>query len=123
MYLGSTEEEAKRALDEQSSTADALQQLAIRLSTAVAVEDLGGTAEVRRVDQRICKEDREAQDLDGVAARTRCLAGALENRDRRLELSHHRVRPAERFEDFGARGEDIVHLTQIDPHHGFIIHT
>lgn len=33
MYLGSTEEEARRALKEQSSTAAALQQLAVRLST------------------------------------------------------------------------------------------
>ena len=53
MYLGSTEEEAKRVLEQQSSTAAALQQLAVRLSTEVENLQLDETVPTKILDRAL----------------------------------------------------------------------
>jgi len=57
MYLGSTEAEAKRALQEQSSTTVALQQLAVRLSTSVENLKLHETVPAEILDKALLKPE------------------------------------------------------------------
>jgi alkanesulfonate monooxygenase SsuD/methylene tetrahydromethanopterin reductase-like flavin-dependent oxidoreductase (luciferase family) len=53
VYLGSTEEEAKRALAAQSSTSAAVEQLAVRLSTEVSNLALEETVPVEILDKAL----------------------------------------------------------------------
>ena len=58
-------------------------------------EDLLGATEVSAVDERVAEQELEANALELVVPALGSVEAALEDRDRGLELSHHRVRPTE----------------------------
>jgi FMN-dependent oxidoreductase (nitrilotriacetate monooxygenase family) len=91
VYLGSTEEEAKRVLREQSSTAGALQQLAVRLSTPVADLKLDETVPDEVLDKALLKPQSHGHTASMVELFRRERLTVREFLDRQPLRGPHRV--------------------------------